>query len=94
MPAIIRLGDPISCGDTMGAGSGNVFANGIPVSRMGIDATVGHCYPPVAVVRGSPNVFVNNAPVDRVGDPIATHCCGDCHSGSCANGSFDVFANG
>lgn len=93
MLAAVRLGDPISCGDTMGAGSGNVFVNGIPMTRALIDKTVGHCYQPVPVITGSTTVFVNNLPAVRVGDPIAVHCCvpPDCHSGVCANGSVDVF---
>lgn len=94
MPAIVRIGDPISCGDTMAQGSGNVFANGIPISRVGVDLTAGHCYPPVPIISGSPNVFVNSIPVDRVGDPIPVHCCGtSCHSGVASNGSPNVFAN-
>lgn len=95
MPAIVRIGDPISCGDTLAQGSGNVFANGMPVSRMGVDLTAGHCFPPVPIISASPSVFVNNIAVVRVGDPIQTHCCGiPCHSGSAANGSPNVFANG
>ena len=94
MPAAIRIGDPISCGDTMAQGSGNVFVNGIPFSRENIDLTAGHCYPPVPIVRGSPNVFVNSARADRVGDPIPVHCCGDsCHSGNAATGSPNVYVN-
>lgn len=94
MPAIIRIGDPISCGDTMGQGSGNVFANGIPVSRKGTDLTAGHCFNPVPIVAASHNVFTNYIPTNRVGDPIAVHCCGDsCHSGNASNGSPDVFIN-
>lgn len=94
MPAITRIGDPISCGDAMAQGSGNVFANGIPVSRLGVDNTAGHCFPPVPVIAASPNVFVNGIPVDRVGDPIPTHCCGPvCHAGTVAVGSPNVFVN-
>jgi len=94
MPAVIRIGDPISCGDTMGQGSGNVFANGIPVSRKGVDLTAGHCFPPVPIISASHNVFVNYIMTDRVGDPIAVHCCGvSCHAGNAVNGSPDVFIN-
>lgn len=94
MPAIIRLSDPISCGDTMGEGSGNVFSNGMPVVRKGVDLTAGHCFNPVPIVVGSPNVFVNNIPATDVGDKIATHRCGkSTHSGAAANGSPDVFIN-
>lgn len=94
MPAVVRIGDPISCGDNMAQGSPDVFANGIPVSRLGVDLTAGHCYYPVPIISASPNVFINNIPVDRVGDPIPPHCCDDdCHSGVAANGSPNVFAN-
>lgn len=94
MPAVIRIGDPITCGDTMGQGSGNVITNGIPTSRLGIDKTAGHCFPPVPIISASPNVYVNNIKVDRVGDPIPVHCCGkSCHSGRAAAGSPNVFAN-
>lgn len=94
MPAITRVGDPISCGDVMAQGSGNVYANGVPVSRLGVDHTAGHCFPPVSVLAASPNVFVNGIPVDRVGDPIPTHCCGSaCHAGNVAVGSPNVFVN-
>ena len=94
MPAIIRIGDPVSCGDVMANGSGNVFANGIPVSREGTDNTAGHCFNPTPVSSASPNVFTNNIKTDRVGDPIVVHCCGPvCHGGSMANGSPNVFVN-
>lgn len=94
MPAIVKIGSPISCGDTMAQGSGNVFANGIPVSRLGVDLTAGHCYPPVPIIAASPNVFTNGLAQDRVGDPIAVHCCGDnCHIGVAAVGSPNVFVN-
>jgi len=95
MPAILRLGDPISCGDRMANGSSSVFANGIPVSRVGIDLTAGHCFTPVPIITGSPNVFANGVPVARTGDSIAVHCCPDhgCHSGVGAGGSPNVNAN-
>lgn len=94
MPAQARLGDPISCGDTIAQGSGNVFANGMPTTRINSDLTAGHCFPPVPIISGSPNVFANNIAVARVSDPIQVHCCGSsCHSGSVANGSPNVFVN-
>jgi uncharacterized Zn-binding protein involved in type VI secretion len=94
MPAIIRIGDPVSCGDTSGEGSGNVFANGIPVTRKGPDLTVGHCYNPVPFIVGSPTVFANKIPVVRVSDSISSHKCGKSrHSGKAANGSPDVMVN-
>lgn len=94
MPAVCRIGDPISCGDTEAGGSGNVFANGMPVTRVGPDTTAGHCYPPVPITSGSGTVFVNNLPIARVGDPIPTHCCGNsCHGGAVAAGSPNVYAD-
>lgn len=90
IPAI-RIGDPLTCGDNSGQGSGNVFFNGIPVTRLG-DLTAGHCFSPSPFVDGSPSVFVNNIPVVRVGDPISVHCCGNsCHTGNAAIGSPTVF---
>ena len=89
-----RIGDPTGCGDTQGQGSGDVFANGIPVARL-TDNSAGHCFPPVPVNSASSNVFANGLPVARKGDTHPTHCCGPvCHV--CASfpaGSPDVFVN-
>jgi len=95
MPAIIRIGDPVSCGDKMAQGSGNVFANNIPVSRLGVDKTAGHPCHPVPVISASPDVYVNNIKVDRVGDPIKPHkgTCSGRHPGNMASGSPNVFVN-
>ena len=94
MPAAYRLGDPVSCGDTMAQGSGNVFVNELPFSRQGIDLTAGHCFPPVPISSASPDVYVNDIMANRVGDPIYPHCCGDsCHGGNAATGSPDVYVN-
>ena len=97
MPAVARIGDPISCGDTEAGGSGDVFANGIPITRVGPDLTAGHCYAAVPITSGSGTVFVNNLPVARVGDPIdgGSHCCPGvgCHDGTIAAGSLNVFAD-
>jgi len=95
MPALIRIGDPVTCGDTMGNGSPNVYANNNAVSRVGIDLTAGHCYNPTPVSTGSPDVFVNNASVDRVSDPIIQHSCpgSGSHGGVMASGSPDVFVD-
>ncbi len=91
MPAISRIGDPVSCGDTLAQGSGNTFCNGIPVTRVGPDLTAGHCFNPTPITSGSTTTFVNDLPVVRVGDPILVHCCGPvCHGGVVANGSPDV----
>lgn len=94
MGAVAFLGSPISCGDTLAEGSGNVFVNGNPVVRQGADLTAGHCYNPVPVITGSTTVFVNNIPLTRVGDTIAVHKCGkSTHDGKVKVGSPDVFAN-
>lgn len=94
MPAVTRIGDadvPHCSGMTRAQGSGNVFANNIPVSRQG-DNNTGHLLPgdpcpshaaPIAV--GSSTVFVNNKGCGRVGDSIS-----GCTS--VAAGSPNVFA--
>lgn len=97
MPAVARIGDPVTCGDTMAQGSGDVFSNGIPVSRQTVDFTAGHsCYPPVNFPAGSSTVFVNNLQILRVGDAHNTHACPSSppHGGSVAVGAPDVFAGG
>lgn len=93
MAAVARLGDPISCGDVIAGGSGNVFANGMPVTRVGPDLTAGHCFPAVPILIGSPTVNVNGLPVAVVGNPIPDHTCGTVtHGGTVDAGSPDVFA--
>jgi len=95
MPPVARIGDSISCGDTIADGSGNVFANGIPVTRVGPDKTGGHCYLPTKIASGSGTVFINFSPCARSGDPIVSHTCPpppDTHGGSIGAGSPDVFA--
>ena len=96
MPAVTRIGDAdvAHCsGMTRAAGSGNVFVNGIGVSRQGDNNTV-HVLPglpcpahsrPIAV--GSTTVFVNNKGCGRIGDGISS-CT------SVAQGSENVFAGG
>lgn len=77
MPEVARLGDPISCGDVLAEGSGDVFAEGMPVTRVTTDHTAGHCFAPTVIASGSGTVFVNNDPVARLGDPINSgiHLC-------------------
>jgi uncharacterized Zn-binding protein involved in type VI secretion len=96
MPAVTRIGDAdvVHCsGMTRAEGSGNVFCNGIPVSRQGDNNTT-HLLPgvpcpahaaPIAV--GSTTVFVNKKGTGRVGDAIS-----GCTS--VAAGSSNVFAGG
>lgn len=94
MPAIITAGDPVSCGDVAGMGSPNVFVNGKPVIRQGVDKTVGHCFPPVPFLKGSPNVLVNGISAVFEGSPIPKHCCGKkCHTGVAKSTSPNVFVN-
>lgn len=93
MPAITRITDIYSDGDTQAMGSNDVFANGLPVARL-TDMTTGHgCWPPVPVVTASNSVFVNGLPAARLADAHATHCCPDkgCHDGVFVSGSNDVF---
>ncbi|MEM7046993.1 MAG: PAAR domain-containing protein [Pseudomonadota bacterium] len=72
------------------AGSPDVFANGLPVHRVG-DGWALHgcptCIPHTSVLAsGSPDVFANGQPVGRIGDPVA---CGS----KVATGSPNVFVN-
>ena len=96
MPAVTRIGDAdiAHCsGMTRAVGSGNVFANSIPVSRQ-TDVNTGHLLPggsscpshTAPITTGSPTVFINNLGCGRVGDAI-TGCT------SVAAGSPNVFAN-
>jgi len=96
VPAVTRIGDAdvTHCtGMTRAVGSGNVFANGIGVSRQGDDNTThllpGVPCPPHAapIAAGSSTVFVNGKGCGRVGDDIS-----GCTS--VAAGSPNVFAGG
>ncbi len=70
-----------------------------PIIRVGIDYSLGHCWPPAPAVQGSPNVFIGGIPVVRVGDLYPTHP-GSCGAagphpmGIAATGSETVFING
>ncbi len=96
MPAVTRIGDAdvAHCsGMTRAVGSGNVFANGIGISRQGDVNTVhllpGAPCPPhsAPIASGSGTVFVNGKGCGRVGDGIS-----GCTS--VAAGSGNVFAGG
>lgn len=92
MTAAARIGDPIGCGDTVAAGSGNVFINGIPASRVG-DSTAGHpCGPPTVLAAGSTTVFVNGIASAWVGSSIVSHgtCGGPPHANVVTVGSPTV----
>tara|TARA_Y100001937_G_scaffold94392_2_gene128019 strand:- start:216 stop:506 length:291 start_codon:yes stop_codon:yes gene_type:complete len=96
MPLVARIGDadtnhapcpPASCS----TGSPNVFANNIPVHRVG-DTNTPHgfilCIPHVtSLSTGSPNVIVNNMQCGRLGD---SYSCGITVNA----GSPNVIANG
>ena len=81
MPAVTRIGDAdvAHCsGMVRAAGSGNVFANGIGISRVG-DNNTGHVLPgspcpghAVPISSGSSSVFINGISCGRVGDPTCT----------------------
>jgi len=96
MPAVTRIGDAdvAHCsGMTRAQGSGNVFANGIAVSRQS-DNNTGHLLPGVPcpshsapIASGSSSVKVNGKGCGRVGDGIS-----GCTS--VAAGSGNVFAGG
>ena len=80
MPAVTRIGDAdvAHCsGMTRAAGSGNVRANCIGISRQG-DNNTGHLLPGVPcpshsapIASGSSTVFVNGKGCGRVGDGIS-----------------------
>ena len=94
MPAVTRIGDAdvTHCsGMVRAAGSPNVFANKIPISRQG-DPNTPHKKPgspcpghSASIASGSETVFINGKGCGRVGDAIS-----DCTS--VAAGSSDVFA--
>jgi uncharacterized Zn-binding protein involved in type VI secretion len=96
MPAVTRIGDAdiAHCsGMVRAAGSGNVFANNIPISRQSDVNTVhllpGSPCPPhsAPIADGSATVFVNNLGCGRIGDAIS-----GCTA--VAAGSPNVFAGG
>lgn len=96
MPAVTRIGDAdvAHCsGMVRAAGSPNVFANNIPVSRQG-DVNTTHKLPgspcpshAAPIAAGSGTVKVNNKGCGRVGDGLS-----GCTS--VAAGSPNVFAGG
>lgn len=96
MPAVTRVGDAdvAHCSGMVRAqGSGNVFVNGIALSRQGDINTV-HLLPGspcpahnAPIASGSSKVFVNGKGAGRVGDAIS-----GCTA--VAQGSPNVFAGG
>jgi uncharacterized Zn-binding protein involved in type VI secretion len=100
VPAVTRIGDAdvTHCSGMVRAqGSGNVFCNGIPISRQG-DINSVHLFPnpspppdclphTAPITSGSSTVKVNGLGCGRVGDAL-TACT------SVAAGSGNVFAGG
>lgn len=87
MPGIARNAGVDAAGGAIVGGSGNVFANNVPVARIG-DPVAGHGRGPHAgpvMAAGSGNVFANSIPVSRAGDPATC--------GHPASGSGNVFVN-
>ncbi len=91
---VVRIGDSVSCGDHAAEGSGNVFANGLPITHQGARSTTGHgCFPPTVFSGGwTSTVFVNNQPVALKGiTSIVPHRCRrSVHSGVASTSSPNV----
>ena len=85
MATIVKVGDPVSCGDQLAEGSPDVKVHNQPVGRVGIDLTAGHCFLPTNVPSdGGSKVYINGHPVITAGMAIAPHCCpplNPCHGG-------------
>ncbi len=94
MPAACRIGDPVSCGDTVAQGSPDVFANGIPWTRVDLDLTAGHCWSATTLISGESTVKINGSDAGVAGSPIFHGGCPDTspHPGTVGPGSPDVFA--
>ena len=96
MPAVTRVGDADAAhcsGMVRAQGSGNVFVNGIALSRQG-DSNTTHLLPgspcpahSAPIASGSSTVKVNGKGAGRIGDALS-----GCTS--VAAGSSNVFAGG
>lgn len=94
MGNVARLGDSISCGDHIAAGSSDVLADGMPITTSDTPSTTGHgCFPPTTLVGPwSTSVFVNGARVALLGTNIAGHKCGKkAHAGSVSSSAGTVW---
>jgi len=95
MGNVVRIGDSVTCGDHSNQGSGNVFANGMPITHQGKKTTTGHgCFPPTVFIGPwTSTVFVNGQPVAiKNKTKIQRHCCGKhCHDGVASTGASTVF---
>ena len=92
---VVRIGDKVTCGDNSAQGSGNTYANGMPITHKGLRETTGHdCFPPT-VFDGpwTTTVFVNNQPVALRGiTKIKPHTCRrSTHDGVAETGSATVY---
>lgn len=91
----VRIGDKVSCGDTVAEGSSNVHADGMPVSHQGKKKTTGHgCFPSTILIGPwSSTVFINNQPVSLKDETkIQAHRCGrSAHDGTVTTASSTVF---
>ena len=67
MPGVERLGDAATCGD-VNTGCTTVFANGIPITRVGADTAGGTILGP-----GSFNTYVEGAKISLPNDAIIAH---------------------
>jgi uncharacterized Zn-binding protein involved in type VI secretion len=85
MPKTARVGDAISHGGSIVAGSPDTLVNGIPVARLG-DAVVCDIHGPGVIVTASPDILVNGLGLARLGDLIS---CG----AVIVEGSENVFAD-
>ena len=92
---VVRIGDKVSCGDNAAQGSGNVYANGMPITHQGRKATTGHgCFHPSVFLGPWTNtVFVNSKPVALKGKTkIQLHRCGGAkHDGVADTGAATVY---
>ncbi len=94
---VVRIGDSVSCGDHSREGSGNVFANGLPITHRGKRTTLGHkCFvPTVFIGPWTRTVFVNGQPVALKGvTEIKRHKCRNKkkkHGGVASSGSPNVY---
>lgn len=94
MGNVSRLGDSISCGDHIAAGSSDVLADGMPITTADTPNTTGHgCFPPTVLVGPwSTTVFVNGSPVALLGTNISAHKCGKkSHIGSVSSCAASVW---
>lgn len=100
MPAVVRIGDKVSCGSISAEGSPTVFANGMPITHAGKPRCTPHgpWVETVFVGPWSSTVFVDGQPVALVGvttvRPHKKKNDSKKHSGVAQTGSPDVIVEG